>query len=174
MGIDTLMPSVVFKDRASARRARMDGRVLASMGPMPAPIAKPYLTQPIRDFMTPAPHSIGRDQSLAMAHERMRGWGIRHLPVLEGGKLVGILSQRDALLIETLRDVDPAKVSVEEAMTSDVYLVSPDASLGEVTSAMAEHKYGCAVVMNGTQLTGIFTTIDALRALITLAQRHAS
>jgi acetoin utilization protein AcuB len=60
-------------------------------------------------------------------------------------------------------------VSVEEAMTSDVYLVSPDTSLGEVASAMAEHKYGCAVVMNGTHLTGIFTTIDALRALITLA-----
>jgi acetoin utilization protein AcuB len=136
---------------------------------MTAPTAKPRLLQPIRDFMTPAPHSIGRDQPLSMAHERMRGWGIRHLPVLEGGKLVGILSQRDALLVETLRDVDPAKVPVEDAMTSDVYLVSPDAPLGEVASAMAEHKYGCAVVMNGTHLTGIFTTIDALRALITLA-----
>lgn len=140
---------------------------------MSAPIAKP-LHQPIRDFMTPAPHSVGRDQPLSMAHERMRGWGIRHLPVLEGGKLVGILSQRDALLIETLRDVDPAKVSVEEAMTSDVYLVSPDTPLGEVASAMAEHKYGCAVVMKGTQLAGIFTTIDALRALITLAQGDLS
>lgn len=146
-----------------------DGRVLASVRLMTAPTAKPRLLQPIRDFMTPAPHSIGRDQPLSMAHERMRGWGIRHLPVLEGGKLVGILSQRDALLVETLRDVDPAKVPVEDAMTSDVYLVSPDAPLGEVASAMAEHKYGCAVVMNGTHLTGIFTTIDALRALITLA-----
>jgi acetoin utilization protein AcuB len=151
-----------------------DGRVLASVRLMPAPIAKLPLQQPIRDFMTPAPHSIGRDQPLSIAHERMRGWGIRHLPVLEGGKLVGILSQRDALLIETLRDVDPAKVSVEEAMTSDVYLVSPDASLGEVASAMAEHKYGCAVVMNGAHLTGIFTTIDALRAMITLAQSRLS
>ena len=139
---------------------------------MPASIAKPkpHLRQPIRDFMTPAPHSIGRDQPLSLAHEKMRGGGIRHLPVLEGGKLVGILSQRDALLIETLRDVDPAEVAVEDAMTSDVYLVSPDTPLGEVATAMAEHKYGCAVVMNGTHLTGIFTTTDALRALIGLSQ----
>ena len=44
---------------------------------------------------------------------------------------MGILSQRDALLVETLRDVDPAKVPVEDAMTSDVYLVSPDTPLLE-------------------------------------------
>jgi acetoin utilization protein AcuB len=131
--------------------------------------AKPQLHQPIREFMTPAPHSIGRDQSLSMAQERMRGWGIRHLPVLEGGKLVGILSQRDALLIETLRDVDPTKVSVEDAMTSEVYVASPDTPLAEVASAMAEHKYGCAVVMSGAHLTGIFTTVDALRALLVVA-----
>ena len=129
----------------------------------------PHPHQPIRDFMTPAPHSIGRDQPLSLAHERMRGWGVRHLPVLEGGKLVGILSQRDALLVETLRDVDPTKVSVEDAMTSDVYLASPDTPLLEVASTMADHKYGCAVVMNGAHLAGIFTTVDALRALIVIA-----
>lgn len=120
--------------------------------------------------MTPAPHSIGRDQPLSLAQERMRGWGIRHLPVLDGGKLVGILSQRDALLIETLRDIDPARVSVEDAMTSDVYLAGPDTPLIEVASAMAEHKYGCVVIMDGPHLAGIFTTVDALRTLMLVAQ----
>jgi acetoin utilization protein AcuB len=100
----------------------------------------------------------------------MRGWGIRHLPVLDGGKLVGILSQRDALLIETLRDIDPARVSVEDAMTSDVYLAGPDTPLIEVASAMAEHKYGCVVIMDGPHLAGIFTTVDALRTLMLVAQ----
>jgi len=137
---------------------------------MPAHKAKPRLHQPIRDFMTPAPHSIGRDQPLSLAQERMRGWGIRHLPVLDGGKLVGILSQRDALLIETLRDIDPARVSVEDAMTSDVYLAGPDTPLIEVASAMAEHKYGCVVIMDGPHLAGIFTTVDALRTLMLVAQ----
>jgi acetoin utilization protein AcuB len=136
---------------------------------MPTHNTQPRLEHPLRNFMTPAPHSIGRDQPLSMAHERMRSWGIRHLPVLDGGKLAGILSQRDALLVETLRDVDPSQVTVEDAMTSDVYVASPDTPLIEVASAMAEHKYGCAVVMNGAHLAGIFTTVDALRALIVIA-----
>jgi acetoin utilization protein AcuB len=120
----------------------------------------------VRDFMTPAPHSIGRDQPLSLAQERMRSDGIRHLPVLHGGKLVGILSQRDALLVETLRDVDPATTTVEDAMSTDVYVVSPDTPLGDVARDMAERKYGCAVVAEGPHLVGIFTTIDALRALV--------
>jgi acetoin utilization protein AcuB len=116
--------------------------------------------------MTPAPHSIGRDQSLAVAHERMRSSGVRHLPVLAGGKLVGILSQRDVLLVETLRDVDPAKCAVEDAMSSDVYVVPPDTPLEEVARDMADRKYGCALITEGAHVVGIFTTVDALRALV--------
>jgi acetoin utilization protein AcuB len=125
-------------------------------------------TQPPRtvgEFMTPSPHSIGRDQPLSVAHERMRTLNVRHLPVLEHGKLAGVLSQRDALLVETLRDVDPATTPVEEAMSNDVYVVAPDTPLKDVAKSMVEHKYGCAVVMQGSHLVGIFTTIDALRAL---------
>jgi acetoin utilization protein AcuB len=128
------------------------------------------LAHPIRQFMTAAPHSIGRDQPLSVAHERMRAWGIRHLPVLEAGKLVGVLSQRDALFVETLRDVDPTKVPVDDAMSSDVYIVAPDAPLTEVAKEMADHKYGCAVVTDGPRIVGIFTTIDALRALIGIVE----
>jgi len=130
----------------------------------------PRLVYPIRQFMTAAPHSIGRDQPLSVAHERMRAWGIRHLPVLEAGKLVGVLSQRDALFVETLRDVDPTKVPVEDAMSSDVYIVAPDVPLTEVAREMADHKYGCAVVTDGPRIVGIFTTVDALRALIGIAE----
>jgi acetoin utilization protein AcuB len=124
---------------------------------------------PIRDFMSPAPHSIGRNQPLSLAHDRMRASGIRHLPVLDGGKLVGLLSQRDALFVETLREVDPATVPVEDAMSVDVYITSPDAPLADVAATMAEHKYGCAVIMDGAHLAGIFTTVDALKALVSIA-----
>lgn len=116
--------------------------------------------------MTPTPHSVGREQPLSLAHERMREYGVRHLPVLDGGKLAGILSQRDALLVETLREVDPATTPVEEAMSTDVYVVAPNTPLKEVAKAMADHKYGCAVVVEGNHVLGIFTTIDALRALV--------
>ncbi len=46
---------------------------------------------------------------------------------------------------------------------------APDAPLADVAAEMADHKYGCAVVMNGPHLAGIFTTVDALRALMALA-----
>lgn len=121
---------------------------------------------PIRHFMTPTPHSVGRDQPLSVAHERMRKYGIRHLPVLDAGKLAGVLSQRDALLVETLRDVDPATTPVEDAMSTDVYVAAPDTPLREVAIAMLDHKYGCAVVVEANHVVGIFTTVDALRALI--------
>jgi acetoin utilization protein AcuB len=113
--------------------------------------------------MTKSPHSIGPDEKLSQAHRLMRDHGIRHLPVLHGGKLVGVLSDRDLHLIESLRDVDPEKVLVEEAMSSTVYAVAPKAPLDEVVREMAHHKYGCAIVVDEDQVVGVFTTIDAMR-----------
>jgi acetoin utilization protein AcuB len=128
------------------------------------------LKYPIRQFMTPSPHSVTRDQTLAHAQERMRALGARHLPVLEGGKLVGILEQRAASFVESLRDVDAATLQVEVAMSVDVYVVHPDTPLTEVANSMAEHKYGCAVIVDETHVVGIFTTVDALRALIAVVE----
>jgi acetoin utilization protein AcuB len=123
---------------------------------------------PIRDFMTPSPHSIGRSQSLSTALERMRAHDVRHLPVLDGGRIVGVLSQRDVLFVETLRDVDPSTVTVEEAMSTEVYAVAPDVPLAEVAAEMAQHKYGCVAVVDHGHVVGIFTSVDALRALVVL------
>ena len=122
----------------------------------------------IEAFMTPMPHSIGPDQTLTAAHEMMRNHDIRHLPVLQAGRLVGILSQRDLHLVETLEDVDPDEVTVEEAMTLDPYTVGPRAHVRTVATEMAEHKHGSAVVMRDGRVVGIFTTVDALRALASL------
>ncbi len=119
----------------------------------------------VREHMTKSPHTIGKDQTLDHASEVMRSHGIRHLPVLEGGELLGIISNRDVYLIETLQDVDPKKVTVEEAMTAEPYSVKPDTPLVEVVSTMAQRKYGAAVVMEGRNVIGIFTTVDALRVL---------
>ena len=60
----------------------------------------------IRRFMTLGPHSITSRQTLAEAHQTMRERGVRHLPVVDDGKLVGVVSQRDLYLLETLRGVD--------------------------------------------------------------------
>jgi acetoin utilization protein AcuB len=119
----------------------------------------------LRDVMTPAPHTIGSDQSLALAHRIMREHGLRHLPVLRSGKLVGILSQRDLYFLETIAGVDVDLDSVSDAMTSEVYTAAPDDLLADVARKMFIHKYGCTVVMDGDRLLGIFTATDALRYL---------
>ena len=122
----------------------------------------------IQKYMTAAPHSIGSEQTVARAAAVMSDLHIRHLPVLHGGKLLGILTDRDIKLIATFRDVDPTKISVEEAMTEGPYQVPPDAPLDEVAETMAAHKFGSAVVMQNQKVVGIFTTVDACRALAEL------
>ena len=119
----------------------------------------------IQKYMTPHPHTIGKGQPLSMAHDIMSTNQIRHLPVLDGGKLVGMISDRDLRLVESFKDVDPTKLKVEEAMTPTSYTVSPEAQLDEVAATMSEHKYGSAVVMQNSKVVGIFTTVDAMRAL---------
>jgi acetoin utilization protein AcuB len=122
----------------------------------------------IKKYMTTDIQTIGDDQPMSVAHRMMRQEHIRHLPVLHQGKVVGIVTDRDLRLVETLRDVDPTKVAVSEAMTQDLYVVSPDAALDEVVSTMAAQKYGSAVVTDNGHVVGIFTTVDACRAFADL------
>lgn len=123
---------------------------------------------PIQKYMSMTPHSIGSEQTLATASAMMNKHDIRHLPVLHGGRLLGMLTDRDIKLIEALRDVDPAKMSVEEAMTERPYCVSPETPLDEVVETMADNKYGSAVVMQNQKVVGVFTTVDACQALCEL------
>lgn len=119
----------------------------------------------VQKYMTDSPHTIRADLSLADAAKLMREHKVRHLPVLQGGQLVGLVSVRDIHLIETLKDVDPTKVKVEDAMSQEVYVVSPDAPLDEVAGDMADKKFGSAVIMQNGKVVGIFTVVDALQAL---------
>jgi acetoin utilization protein AcuB len=124
----------------------------------------------IKHWMSPAPHSVGWDQRLDVAHDLMRAHKVRHLPVLKNGRLVGMLSQRDLYFLESITGVDVHVDFVEEGMSRDVYTVAPDEPLTNVVREMAKHRYGSAVVMESTKVVGIFTTTDALKLLA----RHAS
>ncbi|NOU29487.1 MAG: CBS domain-containing protein [Polyangiaceae bacterium] len=114
--------------------------------------------------MTKSPYSIGTHDPLSKAHSLMHEHGIRHLPVLHGAELVGVVSDRDLHLVESLTEVDPSKVTVEEAMTTIVYAVAPSTPLDEVVGTMATKKCGSAVVMEAGKVVGIFTTIDLCKA----------
>jgi len=128
----------------------------------------------IKKYMTADVQTIGDEQPMAVAHRLMREQHIRHLPVLHQGKLVGVVSDRDLRLIETLQDVDPTKVTVSEAMTPDPYVVGPEAALDEVVSTMAAKKYGSAVVRDNGKVVGIFTTVDACSAFAELLTTRLS
>jgi acetoin utilization protein AcuB len=122
----------------------------------------------IHKYMTTTPHSIGSEQTLARASSMMSEYQIRHLPVLHGGRLLGILTDRDIKLIESFRDIDPTRISVEEAMTERPYTVDPETPLDQVARTMAEKKYGSAVIVQNQKVVGIFTTVDACQALADL------
>jgi acetoin utilization protein AcuB len=119
----------------------------------------------IQKYMTTTPHSIGADETIEAASQLLRQHGVRHLPVLEGEQLLGVLTDRDIKFVEGFRDVDPTTLTVAEAMIEEPYSVSPATPLDEVTSTMAEKKYGCAIVVQNQRVVGIFTTVDACRAL---------
>ncbi|WP_413289894.1 CBS domain-containing protein [Bdellovibrio sp. HCB337] len=119
-------------------------------------------------FMTVSPQTIGADQTLAKADKLMRQHQIRHLPVLDAGRLVGILSDRDIKLVESFKDVDPEIMTVSEAYTEEPFSVSPKTPLAEVCAKMAQRKYGSVLIVENNKLVGIFTWIDALNAMNSL------
>jgi len=122
----------------------------------------------IQKYMTTSPHTIGVEQPMSEAHDIMRRYRIRHLPVLSGGRIVGIVSAGDLHLVEAVGDVDPKKVLVEDAMTQEPYCVPPEAPLDEVVMTMASQKYGCAIVAQNHKVVGIFTTVDVCSAFAEL------
>lgn len=100
---------------------------------------------PVENYMSSVLIVIDPKDTIAEAARRMRLHTIRHLPVVSKGRVVGILSQRDVYLIETLKDVDPARVLVEEAMTREIYTVEPDEPIHAVAKEMADRRIGSAI-----------------------------
>jgi acetoin utilization protein AcuB len=127
----------------------------------------------VADYMTPGPFSIAPHETLSRARGLMREYGVRHLPVIDGNKLVGVVSERDINFTLGFGRVRLDAVSVEIAMTRRPYAVRPDASLNQVARIMAERKYGSVVVMEKDVVIGVLTTTDALHALAdTLEGKH--
>jgi acetoin utilization protein AcuB len=121
--------------------------------------------------MTRVPHTIGLDIPISKAGAVMRESGIRHLPVLKEGKLVGIISERDVAVAKCFPG--PGELVVEDIMTPDPYVVSSEAFIDDVIAEMVEHKYGSAVVQAPTgKVVGILTTIDALKILQEIMHRY--
>lgn len=121
---------------------------------------------PIRAHMSQKVQVISLETSLPQARKLMEFHGIRHLPVLDGDNIVGLLSERDLGKLEGFPMVNLDLVSVPDAMVEDPYVVDPDTPLLEVVRQMRSRRYGSAIVADAGRVVGIFTATDALDVLV--------
>ncbi|MBI1861184.1 MAG: CBS domain-containing protein [Deltaproteobacteria bacterium] len=113
--------------------------------------------------MTHSPKTIAANATVELVQKVLSDFGVRHLPVQRGGELVGVVSERNVR--EGLMSSMGRALSVEDVMTPAPYVVPPETPLDEVVAAMAEEKYGSAIIQEEGKVVGIFTTVDACRAL---------
>lgn len=119
----------------------------------------------IQKYMTVQPYSITAAEPLSKAQQLFSKHGIRHLPVMEGDRIAGLLSDRDVKLALGSVGADASRQTAGDVCVSDPYVVDPDTHLSDVARTMASKHYGSAVVVQNGKLVGIFTTVDACRAL---------
>ena len=120
----------------------------------------------IRSVMTRSPVSVSIDATLREAEDLMIDRGVRHLTVMEGDELVGVVSDRDL--------ASGAGATVRDVCSLDVYSVKPKARLDEVLDEMAERRLGCTVVTKGGEAVGIFTATDACRCFAEHLRRQSN
>jgi acetoin utilization protein AcuB len=129
-----------------------------------------------RDVMTPNPLTVTPQASIAEAWDVMRELAVRHVPVVEDGALVGMLSDRDLAQVDIARALkvegaDALRGDLETpiagVMSTAVISVGPETEVDEVISLLLEHKIGALPVIEpGTrEVLGIISYVDVLRAL---------
>lgn len=128
----------------------------------------------IRRIMTPFPHSIAAEAPLSEARDFLSRHRLHHLPVLDGERLVGIVSDRDLTLLLG-RNPDfacPGELRVRDAMATDVYVVDMSAPLDQVLDTLVMRRIGSALVTRKGRLAGVFTVTDACRELARLLREQ--
>ncbi len=124
----------------------------------------------VRDVMHQPVITIGPEASLKDADLLMWEQGVRHLPVVEDGRLLGILTDRD--LRTATSELSPLPLSpqatVREVMTAPVLTADPQDPVEDAARLMRERKIGSLPVVEGKELKGIITGIDLLDALVAL------
>jgi CBS domain-containing protein len=128
----------------------------------------------VSEVMQPAPVTVRADDGLDMIEDLMSLGRVRHLPVVDGERLVGVVSLRDLLAHSLTRalDFEPRQrrvflksVDVREAMSKQLFTVRPDAPVKQAAETMLRHRIGCLPVVDARgALVGIVTETDLLRA----------
>jgi acetoin utilization protein AcuB len=122
----------------------------------------------IASYMTSQPWSVQIDDSATIAREMLSAREIRHLPVLDGTQLVGIVTERELAQV-----AERALARVEDCMTHAL-AVDHDTPLQQVLELMLRERRDAVVVMSEDLVAGIFTTMDAVRVLHAALARRKS
>jgi len=126
----------------------------------------------VKELMSTAVEAVERNDDLSRVEDLMAAKKLRHLPVLENGEVVAVVSQRDlfkAMMSSTMGYGEKAQkaylhsVRVKEIMAYPVVTVTPDTSVDEAADLMLQKGIGCLPVLDGSQLVGIVTKTDLLR-----------
>ncbi|MFP3867745.1 MAG: CBS domain-containing protein [Desulfobacteraceae bacterium] len=125
----------------------------------------------VRDVMIRDVATLNVEDELSLANDIMQLGRIRHLPVVEGKKLVGIISERDlfrtslaqALGYGTRASRDLMKtIRIKDIMKTDLITIFPEAELKEAVRLMLDKKIGCLPVVQEGELIGLITETDIL------------
>ena len=124
---------------------------------------------PVRAAMTPNPLSVTPQHTAAKIVELFHAHGFRHFLVADGGRLVGVISDRDVIRLFGNNDsLEPAcleRVSVADLMSTDLVTIAADATLADATTSIIEHGINCLPVVENGQAVGILTSTDLFLAL---------
>jgi acetoin utilization protein AcuB len=117
--------------------------------------------------MTPFPYAVGPDASVLDVEHMMNTHRIRHVPVQEDGRVLGVVSERDLhhLVHAALPEADKARLRIRHLLRQEPYVVEMNAPLDEVAAELEKRHIGSAVVLRHGRLAGIFSTMDACRLL---------
>ena len=120
----------------------------------------------VRDIMKSPPITATEVTRLGEALQTMMKHRIRHLPIVDGDRLRGILSERDILhyrAVTAFRE-DWWRAPVTAAMIASVQTAGPDDSLTEIAGRLADSRIGALPIVEGGKLLGLVTVVDVLDA----------
>lgn len=117
--------------------------------------------------MTPFPYSVDSDDTVSEVESLMDEHHIRHVPVQQDGRVVGIISQGDLyrLFERFLPNAEKAHVRARDIMVEEPYIVAFDTPLNEVAVEIAKRHIGSAIVLHHEKLAGILSATDICRIL---------
>jgi CBS domain-containing protein len=118
----------------------------------------------VKEIMMSSPVTLKPGDTLQLASDMIFLGSIRHLPVVENGKLLGILSARDVMAVGLKnRSALLKSMPIKGVMKKKVITVAPDTPIVEAAHLMADKKIGCLPVLSDGTLVGLVTTTNILR-----------